>query len=88
MKGQISNFEYLNLINRYSGRSFNDLAQYPIMPWTIINFTAQRGFKEIDKEFYRHSANLRNLELPTGKLNEEKFNKLKARLREVDASDR
>ena len=42
----------------------------------------------MEKDFYRHPGNLRNLELPTGKLNEEKFMKLKARLREVDASDR
>ena len=32
-KGKISTFDYLMLINKYSSRSFNDTAQYPIMPW-------------------------------------------------------
>jgi hypothetical protein len=29
----ISNFDYLLLLNAFSGRSFADLSQYPIMPW-------------------------------------------------------
>ena len=36
----------------------------------------------------KQSQNMRNLSLPTGKLGADKFLKLKARLREVDASDR
>lgn len=34
----MSNFEYLCMVNRYSGRSYNDLAQYPVMPWVICNY--------------------------------------------------
>lgn len=58
------------------------------MPWVISNYNGQGGYREIDKEFYRQTQNMRDLSLPTGKLNPEKFDKLKARLREVDASDR
>lgn len=29
----ISTFDYLMLVNKYAGRSFNDTSQYPIMPW-------------------------------------------------------
>ena len=32
------------LVNIYSGRTYNDLAQYPIMPWIITNYDD----KEID----------------------------------------
>lgn len=39
------------------------------MPWVITNFSGEGGFKEIDKDFYTHSNNLRDLTLPTGKLN-------------------
>lgn len=33
VKGKLSSFDYLLLINKYSSRSFNDTSQYPIMPW-------------------------------------------------------
>ena len=34
----ISTIEYLMWINIYSGRSFNDITQYPVLPWTLIDF--------------------------------------------------
>ena len=39
-KGEMTNFEYLCLVNRYSGRTTNDLAQYPVLPWVVVNFNA------------------------------------------------
>lgn len=30
---EISTFDYLMLVNKYSSRSFNDTSQYPILPW-------------------------------------------------------
>ena len=71
----------MGLVNRYSGRTNNDLGQYPVMPWVITNFNGGNNFRELHKEFYRNKNNLRDLTLPTGKLNNEKFSKLKARLR-------
>ena len=37
-EGQINNFQYLMMINKYSGRSFNDLSQYPVFPWVLTDF--------------------------------------------------
>ena len=37
---QISNFHYLILLNKYSGRSFKDISQYPVFPWVIIEFSS------------------------------------------------
>jgi len=34
---QISNFEYLMLINIYANRSYNDLSHYPVFPWLHLN---------------------------------------------------
>jgi hypothetical protein len=34
----MSNYEYLLFLNLISGRTFNDLTQYPVMPWTRIDF--------------------------------------------------
>ena len=82
--GTLSNFEYLCLINQYSGRSTNDLAQYYAFPWVIANYNGKNGFVEIDEEFLKNQTNLRNLAYPPGKLNEEKFMKLKTRLMELD----
>ncbi|OHT02708.1 hypothetical protein TRFO_30109 [Tritrichomonas foetus] len=40
--GMISNFEYLMLLNVYSGRSFNNTSQYPIFPWILKNYDAHK----------------------------------------------
>ncbi|CAD8059926.1 unnamed protein product [Paramecium primaurelia] len=56
LKGKITNFEYLMLINKYSGRSFNDLNQYPIFPWVISDYTSKKidlnnreQYRDLDK---------------------------------------
>uniref|UniRef100_A0A0L8HLN3 BEACH domain-containing protein n=2 Tax=Octopus bimaculoides TaxID=37653 RepID=A0A0L8HLN3_OCTBM len=36
--GRMTNFEYLTLLNKIAGRSFNDLMQYPIFPFIIRNY--------------------------------------------------
>jgi hypothetical protein len=38
MNGELDNFEYLMLVNIFSGRTLNDLAQYPVMPWVLKNY--------------------------------------------------
>lgn len=32
-EGRISNFDYLLHLNILSGRSYNDICQYPVFPW-------------------------------------------------------
>ena len=39
LEGKISTLDYLLLINKYSGRSYNDLTQYLIFPWLLNNYT-------------------------------------------------
>jgi len=39
--GKISNFDYLTKLNKTAGRSFNDLMQYPVMPFVIADYTSQ-----------------------------------------------
>eukprot|EP01022_Parablepharisma_sp_SALTPOND_P023076 TRINITY_DN4786_c0_g1_i1.p1 TRINITY_DN4786_c0_g1~~TRINITY_DN4786_c0_g1_i1.p1 ORF type:complete len:1362 (+),score=136.82 TRINITY_DN4786_c0_g1_i1:10189-14274(+) len=38
---KMTNFEYLMLLNKYGGRSFNDLSQYPVFPWVIADYTSK-----------------------------------------------
>lgn len=40
-KGEISNFQYLMLINTMAGRTFNDLTQYPVFPWVLADYTSE-----------------------------------------------
>ena len=34
----MSNYDYLMALNQLAGRSFNDLSQYPVMPWIISDY--------------------------------------------------
>lgn len=38
---RISNFDYLLYLNLAAGRSFNDLAQWPVFPWVLSNYVTQ-----------------------------------------------
>ena len=56
MKGEISNFHYLMLVNTMAGRTFNDLTQYPVFPWVIADYTSNeldlsnpRTFRDLTK---------------------------------------
>jgi len=56
----MSNFQYLMEINKYAGRTYNDLNQYPIFPWVVSNY---EDFDANKEEHYR------KLELPIGAIN-------------------
>ena len=56
IKGEISNFHYLMLINTMAGRTFNDLTQYPVFPWVLADYTSEeldltnpRTFRDLTK---------------------------------------
>lgn len=36
----MSNFEYLMHVNKLAGRSFNDLTQYPVMPFILRDYSS------------------------------------------------
>ncbi|KAE9551367.1 hypothetical protein FO519_005421 [Halicephalobus sp. NKZ332] len=39
-KGNLTNFDYLMILNKLAGRSFNDLMQYPVFPFILANYTS------------------------------------------------
>ena len=56
IKGEISNYHYLMLINTMAGRTFNDLTQYPVFPWVIADYTSEeldltdpRSYRDLSK---------------------------------------
>ena len=80
---EISNFEFIMWINIYGNRSYNDLSQYPVFPWLIVNYEdpiieeskptesksdkKQNNEEEIEKEFIPEEK-YRDLKLPMGML--------------------
>jgi factor associated with neutral sphingomyelinase activation len=67
--GEISNIQYLNIINMLANRSHNDLSQYPIFPWI---------FHTYDSDFDLRNAELyRDLSKPIGAINKHRLRKLK-----------
>lgn len=56
LRGEISNFHYLMVINTLAGRTFNDLTQYPVFPWVLADYTSEeldltnpRTFRDFSK---------------------------------------
>lgn len=37
-EGQLTNWEYLMALNQISGRTFQDLMQYPVFPWILAQY--------------------------------------------------
>ena len=69
---EISNFEYLMQLNTISGRTYNDLAQYPVFPWVITDF-------ESDKLDLDNPSVYRDLTKPCGAINQKKADEVKKR---------
>uniref|UniRef100_A0A453CNX5 BEACH domain-containing protein n=1 Tax=Aegilops tauschii subsp. strangulata TaxID=200361 RepID=A0A453CNX5_AEGTS len=62
---EISNFEYLMELNTLSGRSYNDITQYPVFPWIIADY--QSKVLNLDDP-----SAFRDLSKPVGALNPER----------------
>ncbi|ESO93005.1 hypothetical protein LOTGIDRAFT_119978 [Lottia gigantea] len=64
--GQISNYDYLLYLNSMADRSFNDLTQYPVMPWVVSDYTSS----SLDLE---NPCTFRDLSKPIGALNADRL---------------
>ena len=70
--GKMSNFTYLMELNKFAGRSTNDLSQYPIFPWILKDYTSS-NIDLKDENVYR------DLKLPMGAQSEERSKQFKER---------
>lgn len=41
VKGAMSNYDYLNVLNLYAQRSTQDLTQYPVFPWVLKEYKSE-----------------------------------------------
>eukprot|EP00899_Mesostigma_viride_P026074 jgi/Mesvir1/6651/Mv10252-RA.2 len=60
--GAVSNLDYLLYLNLVAGRTFNDLTQYPVMPWVLADYTS--ATLDLTKP-----GTFRDLSKPVGALN-------------------
>ena len=81
MRRELSNFDYLLSLNQLAGRSFNDLSQYPVFPWLLINFDVE----SIDVE---DPNNYRDLKEPIGALNKRRLDFFLKRYSQLPVDER
>lgn len=63
---EITNFEYLMILNTLAGRSYNDLTQYPVFPWVLADYSSET----LD---FNKSSTFRDLSKPVGALDVKRF---------------
>ena len=51
--GFMTTYDYIMLLNSLAGRTYNDLAQYPIFPWVLSDYTSPE-INLIDEKSYRN----------------------------------
>lgn len=74
-EGKLSNWQYLVYLNNAASRCSDDLAQYPVFPWLIRNFTSESNSQAgLDLEDRR---NYRDLAKPIGTLNPHRLERLR-----------
>ncbi|EFA84213.1 BEACH domain-containing protein [Heterostelium album PN500] len=66
---EISNFEYLMMLNTIAGRTYNDISQYPIFPQVIADYRSEQLDLNDEKSF-------RDLSKPIGALNQQRLDTL------------
>ena len=79
-QGALSNFDYLLYLNLAAGRSFNDLAQWPVYPWVVADYSSA----VLD---LHAPATFRDLSKPVGALNEQRVGLLRERLKHMPEDD-
>ncbi|KAH1253242.1 BEACH domain-containing protein B [Glycine max] len=70
----ITNFEYLMILNTLAGRSYNDLTQYPVFPWVLADHSSE----VLD---FNKSSTFRDLSKPVGALDTKRFEVFEDRYR-------
>ena len=77
---QLSNYDYLMALNTLAGRSFNDLTQYPVMPWVLADYSSPT----LD---LNSPASYRDLSKPVGALNSRRIQLFRERMEGLVSAD-
>eukprot|EP01156_Anaeramoeba_ignava_P023529 Anaeramoba_ignava/c21607_g1_i1.p1 GENE.c21607_g1_i1~~c21607_g1_i1.p1 ORF type:complete len:1101 (-),score=335.69 c21607_g1_i1:108-3410(-) len=71
---EVSNFEYLMQLNTLSGRTYNDISQYPVFPWILSDYKSEK-LDLSNPESYR------DLTKPIGAMDQERLDSFLQRYR-------
>ncbi|GAB6029770.1 Neurobeachin-like protein 1 [Chamberlinius hualienensis] len=77
MNREISNFDYLMILNTIAGRTYNDLSQYPVFPWILVDYSSEELDLENPKIF-------RDLSRPVGVVNDDNIPVVKAKYEQFE----
>lgn len=77
---KMSNFDYLLHLNLISGRSFNDLSQYPVFPWVLADYVSEKLDLSDPRVF-------RDLSKPVGALNDQKRIEIEERAAQIKEAE-
>ncbi|PAA67773.1 hypothetical protein BOX15_Mlig005886g1 [Macrostomum lignano] len=77
---EISNFHYLMELNTIAGRTYNDIAQYPVFPWVLADYTSP--YLDLSK-----AETFRDLSRPIGLANPDNIPEVDSRYEESGALD-
>lgn len=66
-EGRLTNFDYLLHLNLLSGRTYNDICQYPVFPWVLSDYHSEK-IPDLTNR-----ANFRDLSKPVGALNPDRL---------------
>ena len=86
--GKISNYKYILYLNKFATRTYNDLSQYPVFPWLVLEHDKiEKIFKEKEQNC-KNFTFLRNLNYPISLQTEKKREVIveKYRSEEIDSS--
>jgi len=78
---KITNLEYLLQLNNMAGRTYQDLTQYPVMPWILADYKSQ----ELD---LNSPTTFRDLSLPIGALNPDRLKQFLIRRNQFHDDDK
>ncbi|KAK4047538.1 beige protein-like 1 [Microbotryomycetes sp. JL201] len=76
----VSNFEYLMFLNAISGRTYNDLTNYPVFPWIIADY----DIEELD---LNDPKTFRDLSKPMGAQSESRKREFEERFQQLAEMD-
>lgn len=74
---EISTYDYLLLLNKYSSRSFNDGNQYFVFPWVVLDFTEFLNLKSNAPEKKKYKIKWRDFATPPSAQSKEMIEKAK-----------
>lgn len=78
VNGKLSNFKYLLKLNKYAGRTYNDLSQYPVFPWVLKDYRSEKIDLNDPNVF-------RDLSIPMGAQTKHRLEELLERYHDADA---